>query len=65
MSTAGKLMDMPKYDQKFLVPWGFEPQPWFLGLTRVHSPNGTSVGSAVSVGYPVVTKEHTETQTTQ
>jgi len=37
------------------------PNTWFLGPTRVHTPNGISIGSAVFVGIKVVSNRHTVT----
>jgi len=34
---------------------GSPPDTWFLGRTQVHVSNGTSIGSAVFVGFTVVT----------
>ena len=37
---------------------------YFLGLTRVHNPNGISIGSAVVAGLTTVTDRQTDRQTT-
>ena len=44
-----------------LFLWRIQAQPntWFLGPTRVHTPNGISIGSAVFVGIKVVSNRHT------
>ena len=46
-------------------PWGIlaPPNTRFLGPTRVHNPNGTSIGSTVFVGLTVVTNGHTDWRT--
>jgi len=36
---------------------------WFLGPTRVHIPNGRSIGSAVSEGLTIMTDRQTDRQT--
>jgi len=38
---------------------------WFLGLTRVQSPNGISIVLAVFVGLTLVTNRHSDRQTTE
>ena len=45
-----------------LPPVGSVPPPntWFLGPTRVHAPNGTSIGSVVFAGHTVVISRKTE-----
>jgi len=42
--------------------WGSGPlsKTWFLGPTRVHNPNGISIGSAVFVGLTKVTDRQTD-----
>jgi len=42
---------------------GSYPNKWFLGLTRVHNPNGISIGSAAFAGLTVVTNRQTNRQT--
>ena len=37
---------------------------WFLGPTRVHIPNGISIGSTVFAGLTIVTARLTDRQTT-
>ena len=37
---------------------------WFLGPTRVHNPDGISIGSAVFAGLTIVTDRPTDRQTT-
>jgi len=39
------------------------PNTCFLGPTRVHDPNGISIGSAVFAGLTIVTDRQTERQT--
>jgi len=40
---------------------GPSPNAWFLGATRVHNPNGISIGSAVFAQLMVMTNRHTQT----
>ena len=51
---------------KIALPLGgghSSPHTWFLGPTRVYTPNSTSIGSAVFVGLTVVTIKHTQADT--
>jgi len=48
---------------KLTLPVGgsrLPPNTQFLGTSRVHNPNGTSIGSAVFVELTVVTNRHTD-----
>ena len=65
ISTAG----MPEYVRvcsKMPLPLNGSETPshtWFYWRTRVHLPNGTSIGSAVFAGLINVSDRQTETQT--
>ena len=51
---------------KLPLPMGGSGPPsntWFLGPTRVHNPNGISIGSAVFAGLTSVTDRPTDRQT--
>jgi len=41
---------------------GLQSNTCFLGPTRVHNPNGTSIGSAVFAGFTIVTDRLTDRQ---
>jgi len=59
----------------YTLPWAAAPSKlplpmriwtpsntWFLGPTRVHNPNGVSLGSAVFAGLKIVIDRQTDTQ---
>ena len=53
--------------QKLPLPIGRFGAPsnmWFPGPTRVHDPNGISIGSAVLAGLTVASDRQTDRQTT-
>jgi len=58
--TMGLYMPLP---QKCHSPReiGLQPNTCFLGSTRVHKPNGISIGSSVFAGLTVVSNRHTQT----
>jgi len=51
--------------QNCFIAWGMWTQTntWFLGFTRVHIPNGISIGSAVFGGLTTATDRQTDRRT--
>jgi len=58
-------MGRPFLPQNCTFPWGSGPpsNTWFPGLTRVLSPNGISIGSAVFAGLTSVTDQQSDDAT--
>jgi len=55
--------DLPLFPSKLPLFMGSGPQSntWFLGPTRVHNPNGISIGSSVVAGLTIVTDRDGQT----
>jgi len=53
---------IPLNPLKWLLSMGIwtPSNTWFTGSTRLHNPNGVSIGSAVFVGLTIVTNRQTD-----
>jgi len=56
----GILKYYPPQRAPFLAGIRASPNTWFLGFTRVHAPNGISIGSSVFAGLTVATIRQTD-----